>query len=102
MSHAWKYTDSDVRLGQTQGERPASSASGGVEVRLQGWRTGLNKVQLTKTFREGGAGLAEASRMTGALLDGEVVRVRLAQFDSVESARSALERLGVETVRESD
>ena len=42
--------------------------------------------------------LAAASRMTGDLLDGKSVTVRLRQFDTVSAARIALSDIGVETV----
>lgn len=71
----------------------------GVDVRIQGWEPGLNKVQLTKTFRAGGIGLTAASQLTGDVLKGIEVRVHLNQFDSIVAARAELGRIGVQNVR---
>lgn len=73
-------------------------SSSGVAVRLRGWRPGLRKVDLTKTFRDGGTRLSEAADLTERFVDGETVEVQLGQFTSVESARRALTALGVESV----
>jgi hypothetical protein len=70
----------------------------GVEVELKGWKTGLNKVALTRAFQEGGMRLSEASSLTGRVLDGETVRVRLGQFNSVEGAARALSEIGVAAI----
>jgi hypothetical protein len=58
----------------------------------------LRKVELTKTFRDGGIGLNAASQLTGRVLQGEEVRVHLDQYPTVEAARAALRRLGVQNV----
>ncbi|WP_200338547.1 hypothetical protein [Rhodovibrio sodomensis] len=71
---------------------------GGVDVCIQGWVPGLNKVKLTKTLRDGGIGLNEASQLTCDVLKGREVRARLKQFDSPSAARAALEWIGVERV----
>jgi len=54
---------------------------------------------LTKTFRAGGAGLQDATRLTKRVLEGEEVCVRLGQFRDIESARVELARIGVRHVR---
>jgi hypothetical protein len=59
-------------------------------------------VRLTQTLRQGGVGLQRASKMTGEILDGREVRVRLEQFDSVAAAEAALTALGVESVAAAD
>jgi hypothetical protein len=59
----------------------------------------MRKVSLTKLLRQGGNDLAASSRITRQILEGEHVRVRLCQFASVEAARAALTKLGVEQVR---
>lgn len=74
------------------------SASGGVEVIVRGWRPGLSKVRLTQTFREGGVGLSQATRLTGRVLEGQAVRVRLGQFRSLSAARRALAEIGIEEI----
>ena len=82
-----------------QGQEPAvERASEGVEVCVQGWKPGLNKVRLTKAFRDGGNRLSAASDLTGDVLNGREVRVCLSQFDSPAEARDALARIGVERV----
>ena len=98
MSGASRYTGSVGRLGfaPDTGHDPSSS---GVVVELVGWRPGMKKVSLTKLLRQGGNGLAASSRITRQILDGAHVRVRLRQFASVEAARAALTKLGVEEVR---
>jgi hypothetical protein len=58
----------------------------------------LRKVALTKLLREGGNDLAHAAEMTGRVLDGERVRVKLRQFKSVDAARAALIKLGIAEV----
>lgn len=99
MSRALKYVDSAAPQDGTRAGSPARSASGGVRVTLEGWKPGLNKVRLTQLLRDGGNDLATASRMTGDLLDGKSVTVRLRQFDSISAAQAALSDIGVETVR---
>ncbi len=76
------------------------SDSPGVEVVLKGWRTGLNKVQLTKTFRAGGIGLNEASKLTGQILEGREVHVKLLQFPTLNHAKAALTKIGVADIHE--
>jgi len=76
---------------------PGQSSSG-VVVELSGWRPGMKKVALTKLLREGGNKLADAAEITGRVLDGERVRVRLRQFNSVDAARLALTKLGIAEV----
>ena len=85
--------------GQARAEHRQSSGSSGVDVCIQGWRPGLNKVQLTKTLRDAGITLSFASRLTGEILEGNEVRVHLSQFTTVEEARAALTGIGVESVR---
>ncbi|MFO7484364.1 hypothetical protein [Oceanibaculum nanhaiense] len=99
MSRALKYADSAAPQDGTRAGSPDRSASSGVSVTLEGWKPGLNKVRLTQLLRDGGNDLAVASRMTGDLLDGKSVTVRLQQFDNVPAARSVLSEIGVETVR---
>jgi len=84
--------------GQTPAANRACSASRGVDVYIQGWAPGLKKVQLTKTFRDGGMGLHAASQLTGDVLKGHEVRVYLDQFESVPAARAALNRIGIQNV----
>ncbi len=67
----------------------APSDSQGVDIVLKGWKTGLNKVALTKTLRAGGVGLGEASKITGRVLEGEEVRVHLTQCPTLNQARDA-------------
>lgn len=74
-------------------------SSSGVEVVLKGWKPGLNKVQLTKTFNAGGARLSDAVKLTGRVLDGDEVRVHFKQFTSVAAAQKALAKIGVAEVR---
>lgn len=99
MSLISKSTASGVRPAPTPAEAPASSVSPGVDVRIQGWREGLNKVPLTKTFRAGGVNLSAAVRPTGQVLDGEEVHVRLCQFADFQSARTKLDSIGVRHIR---
>jgi len=54
---------------------------------------------LTKTFRAGGVGLRDATRLTEQVLEGEEVCVRLGQFPDFECARVELARIGVRHVR---
>jgi hypothetical protein len=98
MSRMSRYMVSNGQRGQTLAVNRESSVSQGVDVCLQGWSPGLNKVQLTKAFREGGIGLNAASRLTGEVLKGHEVRAHFNQFDSPAAARAALERIGVERV----
>ena len=76
-----------------------SSVSRGVDVRIQGWVPGLNKVALTKAFRDGGVGLHAASQLTGEVLQGHEVHAHFSQFDSLSTARAALSRIGIQNVR---
>ncbi len=99
MSRSLKFTAFVERPAPTQAVDPGSSASPGVDLCLKGWRKGLNKVVLTKTFRAGGVGLQDATRLTGRVLEGEEVCVGLRQFPDIESARSELKRIGVRDVR---
>jgi len=55
-------------------------------------------VQLTGTLAAGGLGLQRASKLTGELLEGREVHVRLSQFESVAAARTAFTAIGVEEV----
>lgn len=98
MSQTLRYTVSNEQPAQTRAERRDRSASVGIDVCLQGWRPGLNKVQLTKMFRDGGVGLSAASKLTGDILTGKEVCVRLTQFADIEAARAALKKLGVERI----
>lgn len=98
MSQSSRSMGSVGRLafGQDTGRDQLSS---GVVVELFGWRPGTRKVSLTKLLHQGGNGLAASSKITQQILEGEPVRVRLRQFASVEAARAALTKLGVEQVR---
>lgn len=98
MSQFSRYTGFVGRLAPTQAASRGQSDSRGVDVVIKGWRPGLRKVQLTKTFRAGGVRLSEASRLTGQVLEGHEVRVHLNQFESVAAARRALLGLGVAEV----
>lgn len=99
MSRSFKLKASGARPEPDRGGNPNAFASGGVDLALQGWQPGLNKVQLTRTLREGGLGLSQASRMTGQLLEGAEIRVHLSQFSSVQAAREVLCSIGVQDVR---
>lgn len=98
MSHSSRSMDSVGRLAFGQ-DICRDQSSSGVVVELLGWRPGTRKVALTKLLREGGNGLAASSKITQQILEGEPVRVRLRQFASIEAARAALMKLGVEQVR---
>ena len=74
-------------------------SSSGVEVVLQGWKVGLNKILLTKTFQTGGTKLSDAVKLTARVLEGEEVRARFKQFPDVAAAQQALQGLGVDQVR---
>jgi hypothetical protein len=98
MSRSSRSAATAAQPAQRREDGPESSASRGVEVAIKGWRPGLNKVRLTQALRDGGLGLQKASKLTGAVLDGQEIRVRLEQFETVAAARSALMAIGVETV----
>ncbi len=100
MSKPLKYADSAARPAPPPEGYPTPSNSLGVDVVLKGWKTGLNKVQLTKTLHAGGIGLSEASKLTGMVLDGQEVRVHLNQFPTFNRAYAALSEMGVAEVRE--
>lgn len=97
MSDASRYTGSVGRRAFVQ-DTSRDRSSLGVVVEVFGWRPGMRKVSLTKLLRQGGNGLAASSRITKQILEGEHVRVQLHQFASVEAARAALTKLGVEEV----
>jgi hypothetical protein len=98
MSEPSRFMGSVGRQARSPDTGPGQSSSG-VVVELSGWRPGLRKVALTKLLREGGNNLADAAQMTGRVLDGKRVRVRLCRFKSVEAARVALTKLGIANVR---
>jgi hypothetical protein len=62
---------------------------------MTGWKTGLNKVRLTQTLRDGGMPLGEAVAITESVLAGRVVRVHLGQFASTQAAAEALTAIGI-------
>jgi len=98
MSRISRSTAFGAPRAQGRAVSPASSGSPGVDVTLRGWKVGLNKVRLTRTLRDGGLPLADASLATGRLLDGEAVRVHVDQFATVEAARDEMRGIGVESV----
>ncbi len=99
MSKLSKYADSAEQPEPIPAESRIPCDSGGVDVVLKGWVAGLNKVRLTRTFRAGGIGLGEASKLIGRILDGMEVRVRLGQFANLNAARAELMKIGVADVR---
>jgi len=99
MSRVSKYTGFAEQPAPSPDVSPDHYASQGVDVILSGWKHGLNKVSLTKTFRAGGIGLNEASKLTGQILDGREVRVHLNQFATLALARTELTKIGVGEVR---
>ena len=99
MSKLSKYTGFAEQPAPDPDVSPDRCASHGVDVVLSGWKHGLNKVSLTKTFRAGGIGLNEASKLTGQILDGREVHVHLNQFATLALARSELTKIGVGEVR---
>lgn len=100
MSMSSKYGDSAARQVPIQDACQARSDSGGVDVVLKGCRTGLNKVQLTKTFRAGGISLSEAAKLTGQVLDGIELRVHLDQFPTLGRAQAVLREIGIAEIHE--
>jgi hypothetical protein len=86
-------------LGEPQGRDraafPGPSVSG-VDLRIA-WdgRTVLRKVRLTQLVRDGGMRLRDAARVTGRVVDGEVVDVHLPRFGSAADVAEALRAIGV-------
>jgi hypothetical protein len=89
-----------ARQARQRDDGPDDCIFDGVDITLHGWRAGLNKVELTRTFREGGYGLREAKNLTDRLLDGETVTLHLDQFDTLAEAEAALHAIGVADVAE--
>jgi hypothetical protein len=86
-------------LGEPQGRAravlPGPSVSG-VDLRIA-WdgRTALRKVRLTQLVRDGGVRLRDAARVTGRVVDGEVVEVHLPAYGSTADVAEALRAIGV-------
>jgi len=95
-----RFTVDAARQAPRRDDGPDRSISDGVDITLHGWRAGLNKVELTRIFREGGYGLREAKDLTDQLLEGETVTLHLGQFDTLGEAETALYDIGVEDVAE--
>lgn len=95
VSKPSRYVVSAELRAQGPDASPDHCASSGVDVVLKGWKTGLNKVRLTKTLRAGGIGLSDASKLTGQILDGATVRVHLSQFRTVAIAQAELTKIGI-------
>lgn len=95
-----RFTADGARQARQRDGGPGGCPSDGVDVTLHGWREGLNKVELTKTFREGGYGLKEAKDLTDQLLEGETLTLHLEQFDSLAEAEVTFRDIGVEDVAE--
>lgn len=67
-----------------------------VEVTLDGWRPGLNKIALTKALQsEAGLPLGEAHARTEEIVAGRTVRLSLADTDRAARLVSAAQNLGV-------
>ena len=65
-------------------------------VEINGWSPGFQKVSCTKTLQSvAGLGLAEAKRITDAVLDGQLQRVQLQSVADAQQLSAALQRLGV-------
>jgi hypothetical protein len=99
MSTNWKSAVRSERREPHPGAAPDQCDFAGVDVIVEGWEVGLNKVALTKTFRAGGMRLGDASDATGAVMENKPVRAHLAQFETVEQAAAALKAIGVREVR---
>ena len=101
MSKSFGFTVSSAHQARGAGvRRNQSTASVGVDVRIQGWRAGIQKVTLSQTFKAGGTTLTEAADLTGRIMKGEAVEVHLSQFATVDEARRALSALGIQDVSE--
>ena len=87
-------------LGEPQGRDraafPGPSVSG-VDLRIA-WdgRTALRKVRLTQLMRDGGVRLRDAARVTGRVVDGDVVDLHLPWYGSPVDVAEALRAIGVE------
>jgi hypothetical protein len=87
-------------LGEPQGRDraafPGPSVSG-VDLRIA-WdrRTALRKVRLTQLVRDGGVRLRDAARVTGRVVDGDVVDLHLPWYGSPVDVAEALRAIGVE------
>jgi hypothetical protein len=86
-------------LGEPQGRDraafPGPSVSG-VHLRIA-WdgRTALRKVRLTQLVRDGGVRLRDAARVTGRVVDGEVVDLHLPRYGSTADVMKELRAIGV-------
>ncbi len=86
-------------LGEPQGRDraafPGPSVSG-VDLRIA-WdgRTALRKVRLTQLVRDGGIRLRDAARVTGRVVEGEVVDLHLPAYGSTADVAEALRAIGV-------
>lgn len=98
MSRPSRLMGSAERSVQIPAGRQPRFDSRGIDICIQGWRPGFRKVALTRTFREGGASLSEASELTEALLEGHEVCMYLEKFDSIDAARETLTEIGVGSV----
>ncbi len=99
MSRPSKYTGFAEQPAPAPDASPDHCVSQGVEVVLKGWKPGLKKVSLTKTFRAGGIGLAAALKLTNQILDGAEVRVHLNQFATFDTASAEFTKIGIREIR---
>jgi hypothetical protein len=86
-------------LGEPQGRDRAAFPGpcvSGVDLRIA-WdgRTALRKVRLTQLVRDGGIRLRDAARVTGRVVDGEVVDLHLPAYGSTADVAEALRTIGV-------
>ena len=68
-----------------------------IQVRITGWRYGLQKVSMTTTIREAlGLGLAEAKQVTDRVLDGKTAVLIAPDRETAVALADALWALGAD------